>query len=162
MHAVGTADGGHIFKFHGTAFQHFRQLFQVFQNHLRSLLHLYVEARVLHIRRGKAHVDILGFIPYIFRHCGQERNDVVVDLPVDLVDAVYIKVGFGLDDLHRFFGNPPQFCVGLAGGDLHIQHGLPFIPLVPDFLHFRTCVSRNHLIVPLLLLQLLKYSIRNK
>ena len=94
-------------------------------------------------------MDIFGFIAHVFRHGRQKRNDVVVDLLIDLMDAVYIKIRFCFNNLHRFFGNAPQFRVSFAGGDLHIQHGLPFVPFVPDFLHFRACVSRNHLVVPL-------------
>ena len=154
MNAVGTADGRHIFEFHGTAFQHFRQLLQIFQDYVRSLLHLHIQARILHVRGSKAHVDIFGFVAHVFRHGRQKRDDVVVDFLIDLMNTVYIKIRFGFNDLHRFFGNAPQLRIGFAGSDLHIQHGLPFIPFVPDLLHFRTRVSRNHLVVPLLHLQL--------
>ena len=70
MYPMGTANGRYIFEFHSPAFQHFRQFFQIFQNYIRSLFYLYVQACVLHVGGCQTHMDILCVITNIFRNSG--------------------------------------------------------------------------------------------
>lgn len=148
VHAVGAADGGGVLEFHSPPLQHVRQLLQVVQNDVRRLRQLHAEARVLHVRGGEPHVDVLRFVPYVFAHAGQEGDDVVIDLRVDLMDAVHIEIGLRLDDFHRFLRDAAQLGIRFARGDLHIEHGLPFISFIPDLFHHRTRISRYHTISP--------------
>ena len=89
-------------------------------------------------------MDIFRLVAHIFAYGRQKRYDVMVDFPVNFMNAFHIEVGFFLDDFHRFLGNPSQFGIGLTSGNFHVQHGLPFISFFPNFPHFTSGVSRNH------------------
>ena len=145
MNAMGSADGGGMFEFYSSSLQYFCQFFQVVDEDFGGLFELYVEAGVLHVGGGEAHVDVLGFVAYVFTYVGEEGDNVVVDFAVNFMDAVYVKVCFGFDHFHCFLRNAAQFSICFAGSDFHIQHGLPFISFVPDLFHDRTCVPWYHL-----------------
>ena len=148
MDTVCSADGWCVLEFHSSSLQNFCESFQIGNEDLGCLFDLDIESGILDIGGGQAHVDVLGFIAYVFADVCQESNDVMVDFMVDFMNAVYVEVCLFLDNLYCFFRNAAQFRVCFAGCDLDIQHCLPFISFVPNLAHFRACVPWNHLNIP--------------
>ena len=144
MDTVGAADGRSVLEFDSSSLQDFCQLFQILQKDSGGLFDLYIEAGILHVGGGKAHVDVLGIIAYIFPDIREESDDVVIDLTIDLVDALDIKVCLRFDHFDSFLRNAAQLCICFAGCDLYIKHCLPFISFIPDLFHDWTCVPRYH------------------
>lgn len=66
MDTVCSADGWCVLEFHSSSLQNFCEFFQIGNEDLGCLFDLDIESGILDIGGGQAHVDVLGFIAYVF------------------------------------------------------------------------------------------------
>jgi hypothetical protein len=70
----------------GAAFQRGQQRVEIVDEHFGGAFQLHAEAGVEHIRRGHAGMDEARFRPDDLGKVRQERDDVMLHLPLDRVD----------------------------------------------------------------------------
>ncbi len=87
MDAVAAADGERVLVLEGAALQRGEQPVEIGQQDVARLLQLHGEAGVEHVRRGHALMQEAGLGPDMLGEIGQEGDDVVLGLALDLVDA---------------------------------------------------------------------------
>src|SRR5262245_26185884 len=78
---------------------------------------------------------------------GKERDDVVLDLALDLLDARDVELGilaFGPDLLSRGLGNDPKFGHGVGRVRLDLEPDAVARLRIPDRGHLRPSVTRDH------------------
>ena len=104
MDAVGAADGRRELVLEGAALERGQQLVDIGDQQVGGAHELHVEAGVEHVGRGHALVHEARLRPDDLGEMGQEGDDVVLDLALDLVDARDVEVGvlaLGPDRLAR-------------------------------------------------------------
>ena len=85
------------------------------------------------------------FRPDDFRQMGQEGDDVVLGLALDLLDARNIELGvlaLGPDLFRRFFRDDPELGHGVGGMRLDLEPDAKARFRRPDRRHFRAGVAR--------------------
>jgi hypothetical protein len=111
---------------------------------------LHVEAGVEHIRRGHALMHEARFGADDLGQMGQEGDDVMLGLALDLVDALHIEgrvLGLGPDRLRRILRNGAQFRQRVGGMRLDLEPDLEAGLRLPDGGHFRTGIARDHVLL---------------
>jgi len=127
------------------AFAHgLRQRAQVIQDEAAGLRHEEAQRGVHHVRRGQAVVQPAALGPDALRDVGHERDDVVLHLALDLLDAGHVEARPRADGLHRFARHDPPLGQHLARGQLDAQPGRELVLLGPEAGHFGAGVSGNH------------------
>ena len=144
MDAVGPADHQGLLVPEGLFFQDGQQLVDVGQEDVRGLFQKHGQGGVEDVRGREPHVDETGIGPYEFRHAGEEGDYVVLDGPLDLVDAVDVETRLLLDRPERLSGDVPLLRQSLTGEDLDVQPLLESVLRAPDGLHFLARISRDH------------------
>ena len=78
---------------------------------------------------------------------GEEGDDVVLDLALDLVDPRDVEnhvAGLGPNDLRCFLRDHPEFRQRIRGMGLDLEPDLEARLGLPDRGHFRAGIARNH------------------
>ena len=101
-------------------------------------------ARIQHVAAGHAHMNVAPGIPHVLVDVGEEGNNVVAHLGLDLEDAFHLEAGLGFDRVERHLGHAAEAAVGFRGGDLHIQPALELRLFTPDGPHLGEGVTLNH------------------
>ena len=112
MDAVGAADGRRHLVLEGALLQRRQHLVDVGDQQVRGAGQLHVEAGVEHVGRGHALVHEARLGADDFGQMGQEGDDVVLGLALDLVDPRDVEggvLGLGPDRLGGFLGDHAEF-----------------------------------------------------
>jgi hypothetical protein len=142
--AVGAADHGGELVFAGLRGHRLAQQLHVRDQQVGRLHHLHGQRGVDDVGAGQALVDVAGGGAHVFGHVGQEGDDVVVDLALDLVDALDLEFGALLDAFEvggRHLAQPVQ---GLAGQHFDLQPDAEFVFVRPDGRHGGPGITRYH------------------
>lgn len=145
MDAVGAADGRVYLNSTRSSLQDFCQLFQIFEKDSgEACLILYIEAGILHVGGGKAHVDVLGIIAYIFPDIREKSDDVVIDPRSISWMRSTSKSAFAFDHFDSFLRNacPVSHLLRRLRSLHQALSAIHFF--VPDLFHDWTCVPRYH------------------
>ncbi len=147
MDAVGTAHHRRRLVFEGAALERGAHLVDACDEKVGGAHELHIEAGVEHVRRGHALMDEPRLRPDDLGEMGQEGDDVVLDLALDLVDAGDVEFGvlafrpYGLRRLFRHDAERGE-RVGGMGFDLEPD---PVARLrVPDRGHLGPGVAGDH------------------
>jgi hypothetical protein len=147
MNAVGTADGDRVLVFECTALDGGEKRVHVRKQQVGGLDQLDVEAGVEHIRRGHALVHETGIRADDFGEMGQEGDDIVLGLSLDLVDPVDVESGRSApfpDCPGGLLGDHAEFRERIAGMGLDLEPDAELGFGRPDSDHFRTGVAGYH------------------
>ena len=144
MDAVAAADGRRVLVLDRAALQGGQQRVEIGQQQVGRLGHLDGQRRVEHVRRGHALVDEAGVRTDIFGQVGQEGDDVVLGLALDLIDPVDVELALLPDGLGGGARDHSQFGLGIAGMGLDLEPDAELVFRFPDTGHFRAAIARNH------------------
>ena len=84
-----------------------------------------------------------GFIADMFRQVGQKRDDVVLGLAFNLIDALDLESAAVPDRLCRFLWNDAEFRLCIAGMCLDLKPDAELVFGLPDGCHRGAGVSWN-------------------
>ena len=93
MDAVRAADGRRQLVLEGAALQRSQEPVDICDQQIGGPHQLHAEAGVEHVRRGHALVHEARLGPDDLGEMGEKRDDVVLDLALDLVDARDVEAG---------------------------------------------------------------------
>ena len=145
--AVGAADGrGHL-VLEGALLQRGQHLVDVGYQEVGGAGELHVEAGVEHVGGGHALVDEAGLGADDFGQMGQEGDDVVLGLALDLVDPGDVEGGVRAlcpDRLGGFLGDDAEFRQRVRRMRLDLEPDLEAGLGRPDGGHFRAGVAGDH------------------
>ena len=108
---------------------------------------LHVEAGVEHVGRRHALMHKARFRPDDLRQMGEEGDDVVLGLALDLLDARNVELGvlaLGPDLLRRVLRDDAELGHGVGGMRLDLEPDAKARLRRPDRRHFRPAVARYH------------------
>jgi hypothetical protein len=108
---------------------------------------LHIEAGVEHVRRRHALVDEARFRADDLGKVGQERNDVMLDLALDLVDAGDVEGGFpalGPDRLRGFLRDDAKLGQSVGGMGLDLEPDAKARLRFPDRGHLGAGIAGYH------------------
>ncbi len=145
--AVRAADGRRHLVLEGAAPQRREQRIDVGDQQIDGAHELHVEAGVEHVGGGHALVHEARLRPDDLGEMGEERDDVVLDLALDLLDARDVELGilaFGPDLLGCGLGNDPKFGHGVGRMRLDLEPDAIARLRIPDRGHLRPSVARDH------------------
>ena len=145
--AVAAADGQRQFVFDGASPQRREQRVDVGHEDIGGTDKLQVEASVQDIGRGQSLVDVARLGADQFGEVREERDDVVLDLAFDRVDASNVEFCFSTfvaDGLCGLFWNHTDFGHGIEGMRLDFEPDAIALFGRPDRRHFLPRVARNH------------------
>ena len=141
--AVGTADGRCVLEFQGALTEDAGERENSFPDDSRGLFDLQCLGRVDHVVGSKAVVQPTGFRSDLLRHGSGERNDVVLDLGLDLLNSGDVDVSAGADGLRGRVRYDSGVCQDFGGRGFHLQPHAIFIFLTPDPAHGRPGITSN-------------------
>ncbi len=147
MDAVGATDGDRVLVLEGPALDGGKQRVHVSEQNVGCPDELDVETGVEHIRGSHPLVDETGVRADDFRQMGQEGDDVVLGLALDLVDPVDVESGRAAlvpDGFGGLFRDHAQFGKRVAGMRLDFEPDAEFGFRRPDSDHVRSRVARDH------------------
>ena len=147
MDAVRAADGRRHLVFEGALLQRGKHLVDAGEQKVGRARQLHVEAGVEHVGGGHALVDEARLGADDFGQMGEEGDDVVLGLALDLVDPRHVEgrvLGLGPDRLRRFLRDDPQFRQRISRMGLDLEPDLEAGLGLPDRSHFRTGVAGDH------------------
>ena len=125
--------------------QHRQELPHVVQQERAGILELQRQPRVHDVRGGHADVHETGVVTDGLGQAAQERDDLVVDLPLDLTDSGHVDAGVLTDargGVPRHLAHAGQ---GLRGQNLDLQPLAEAVLLGPYPRHLGACVAIDHL-----------------
>jgi hypothetical protein len=149
--AVGAADGRRHLVLEGAPLERRQHLVDVGDQEIGGAHQLHVEAGVEHVGRGHALVHEARLGADDLGEMGQEGDDVVLGLALDLVDAFDVEgrvLGLGPDRPRRLLGNHAELGHGVGGMGLDLEPDPETGLRLPDRSHFGAGVARNHAISP--------------
>lgn len=144
MHAVTTADGQRVLVLEGADLQRFEQRIDIGNEQVGGLHELKVEAGVEHIGGGQALMQKARLRSHLFRDAGQEGDDIVLHLPLDLVDAGDVKAAALLHRHGRLLRDQPELGHGLGGQSLDLEPNSELGLGLPNASHFGAAVAGDH------------------
>jgi len=145
MDAVAAADGQRMGMFQRTLADRRDDRVQVLQQQVGRLGQLHRQRGVQHIGAGHALMQEARFRADMFGDIGQEGDDVVLRLLLDLVDPVGVERAALPDRLGRFLGYGAQFGHRIAGMGLDLEPDPVTVPRFPDVGHLGPAIARDHL-----------------
>ncbi len=146
MDAVGAADGRREFVFAGAALERGDERIDVGDQKIGGAHQLHVKAGVEHVGRRHALVHETRLGPDDFGQMGEEGDDVVLGLALDLVDAVDIelrRLALGPDLLRRRLRDHAELGHGVGGMGLDLEPDAKPRLRRPDRRHLRAGVARD-------------------
>ncbi|MGY4287573.1 hypothetical protein ACVWXO_006793 [Bradyrhizobium sp. LM2.7] len=135
----------------GALLQGGQHLAQVGEQQVGGAGELDVEAGVEHVGRGHALVHEAGFGADDLGEVGQEGDDIVLGLALDLVDAGDVEGGVLRllpDGLGGLFRNRPEFGESVRRVRFDLEPDLEPGLRLPDRGHFRSGIAGDHLTAP--------------
>ncbi len=93
-------------------------------------------------------MQVAAVFAHVFGDVGEEGDDVMLGLGLDLLDAGHLEAGLLPDMGHGGLGNQAVEGHGLQGGQLHLEPGVKFIFFRPDAGHLGSAVAWNHGKIP--------------
>jgi hypothetical protein len=147
MDAVGPADGGRHLVLEGAAPEGGQKLVEVPQQQVGGAGELHVEGGVEHVRGGHALVHEPGFGADDLGQMREERDDVVLDLALDGVDALHVEGGRGALLPHgpgRFPGHHAEIRQRRGRVSLDLEPDAELGLRRPDGHHLGAAVARDH------------------
>ena len=151
MDAVGAADGRRVFVFDRAPFERGFELVDVGDEEIGGAHELHVEAGVEHVGRGHALMHEARFRPDDLGEMGEEGDDVVLGLALDLVDARDVELGvlaLGPDLRRRLLRDDAELGHGVGGMRLDLEPDAKARLRRPDRRHFGPGVAGDHLFTP--------------
>ena len=150
MDAVAAPDGGRVPVFKRAFLQPGQQLIDIADQNIGSALQLDRQAGVQHIGRGHALMHEARLGADDFGQMGEEGDNVVLHLALDLVDAGDAEFGpaaHGPDFFRCLFRDHAKVCQRIGGMGLDLEPDAEFGFGRPDRHHVRPCVTRNHSVI---------------
>ena len=144
MDAVAAADGDGVLMLDGAALQRGEQGIEVGKEDVGGPDELDVQASVQDVRRSHALMHEARFRAYMLGKAGQERDDVVLDLALDGVDAVDVEAAALADRLRRLLRNDAELGHGLGRKRFDLQPDAESRLRRPDGGHFRAGIAWDH------------------
>ena len=147
VNAMRAADGRRHLVLEGAFLQRRQHSVDISNQEVRGAGQLNVEAGVEHIGGGHALVHEASFGADDFGQMGQEGDDVVLGLALDLVDPLDIERGvFGLgpNGFGGFFRDHPEFRLRVRRMRLDLEPDLETGLGLPDGGHFRAGIAGDH------------------
>ena len=146
MDAVRAADTGGVFVLFRPRLQRRKHPVHAFQQQVGGLFQLHGEAGVQHIRGGQALVDETALLADMLGQMGEEGDDIMLHLGLDLIDPVDIELDvFCLpDSLDRRLRHHTQLGQLLRRMRLDQVPDLVLVLVRPDGGHFRTGIAGDH------------------
>ncbi len=123
-----------------------KQFIDISDEDVRRLYELHVETCVKYIGRGHACVYKPRFRSDDFGQMGQESDDVMLDLCLDLIDPSDVElcgIAFFPDFLCGFFRNGAELRHCVRRVSFNLEPNPEFCFRRPDRGHFRTGIARN-------------------
>ena len=133
--------------FEGAALERGAHLVDALDQKVGGAHELHVEAGVEHVRRGHALMDEPRLRPDDLGEMGEEGDDVVLDLALDLVDAGDVEVGvlaFRPDGLRRFLRHDAERGERVGGMGFDLEPDPVARLRVPDRGHLGPGVAGDH------------------
>ena len=106
--AVGAPDHRRVLVTEGALPDRLQEVDEVRADEVAGVAHQDGEGRVHHVRRGEAVVQPAPLGPDALGDAGDEGDDVVLDLPLDLLDAGDVEAGPRLDRGEGLAGTTPR------------------------------------------------------
>jgi hypothetical protein len=144
--AVGAADAGRGFVLKGAGLQRGQHPVHAGQQQICAARQLDGEAGVQHVGAGQALVHEAGILADQLGQMGEEGDDVVFHLALDLINARDVKrhiLGFP-DRLRRRRGHDAQLGQLVGGVRLDLEPDAIFGLRRPDVCHLGTGIARDH------------------
>ena len=142
--AVGAADADGVFELIGPCLDNGHDLVQVGEQDVGGLPQAQGHGGVQDVRRGQGVVQVAAVFTDVFGDVGEEGDDVVLGLGLDLFDAGHVKAGLGPDMVHGCFGDEIKESHGFQGREFDFEPGVKFIFFGPDTGHLGPAVAWNH------------------
>ena len=151
MDAMGAADRRRHLVFERALLEGSQEAVHIGDQQVGGAGELHIEAGVEHIGRGHALVHVAGFRPDDLRQMGEKRDDIVLDLALDRIDAIDVEGGIpalGPDRLRGLLRHHAEFRqrIGCMGLDLE-PDAEPRLR-VPDRGHLGAGVTGDHATLP--------------
>src|SRR3989304_9311661 len=142
--AMRPANHDRLFVATGQVGENEAQGLQLLYKNSGRLLKLDREGGVHHIVGGQSQMDVARLRPDAFRHRRDKGDDVMANLPLDLLDPIEVVAGPLPDHGQRLARNLPQLGPGLAGQQLDAKPGIVTMLRLPDGHHPWTRIARDH------------------
>src|SRR5262245_46808718 len=144
MDAVAAADGQRVLVLESAPFQRGKQSIHIGYEQIGGLHQLNVEAGVEHVRGGHATVEETRLWSDVLSDVCQKGDDVVLDLGLDLVDAVDVKAPALLHRLGDGFRDQPKLGHGLSRKRLDLEPDAKLGLRLPNASHVGAAVAGDH------------------
>ena len=147
MDPVRAADRGGELVFERPPFEGCEQGVEVGDQEIGRTRELDAQARVEHVRRRHALVDEARVRPDDLGQMREERDDVVLRLPFDLVDACDVEIGIAAalpDRAGRLARHDPEFGERAGGMRLDLEPDPETRLRRPEGGHLGTAVAGDH------------------
>ena len=146
MNPVRAPNGWRQLVFERAPFECGKEFVDISDEDIGGPYKLHVEASVKHIGRSHACVHEPSFGPDDFGQMGQESDDVMLDLCLDLINARDVELrssAFFPDFLRCLFGNRAELSHGVRGVSFDLEPDSKFRFRRPDRGHLRTRIARD-------------------
>ena len=147
MDAVRAADGERVLVLPGAALKRLHQALDVGDQQIGAARELDREAGVEHVGGGEACMHVARLGADDLGQMGEERDDVVLDLALDRVDARDVELGVLAlvpDFLGGFLGHQTELGHGVGGVRLDLEPDAEARFRLPDFCRLGAAVARDH------------------
>ena len=147
MDAVGAADGRRHLVLEGALLQRGQHPVDIGDQQVGGAGELHVEAGVEHVGGGHALVHEARLGADDFGQMGQEGDDVVLGLALDLVDPGDVEdgiLGLGPDGLGGLLRDDAELGQRISGMRLDLEPDLEARLRLPDGGHFRAGIAGDH------------------
>ena len=145
--AVRAADGERVLVLLGAALERLHQALDVCDQQIGAARELDCEAGVEHVGRREARVHVARLGADDLGQVGQERDDIVLDLALDRIDArdvEFCAVALVPDFLGGLFGHQAELGHGVGGVCLDLEPDAEAGFRLPDFRRLGAAVARDH------------------
>ena len=144
MDAVRPADRRRHLVFHRALLQRRQHPVHILDQDIARPLQLHREAGVQHVRRRHAEMEETRFVADMLRHRRQERDDVMLHLALDRIDALHIEAAPRPHGDGYVFRDHPQLGHRLGRQRLDLEPDRIALLRLPDRNHLGTGITRNH------------------
>ncbi len=142
--AVTATDGQRHLVLEGPALEHGKQRVDIGEKDVGGLLQLDGEAGVEHIARGHALMEEARLRPDMLGEVGEEGDDVVLGLLLDLVDPRDLERALLPDGARRLRRDDAERRLGVAGMRLDLEPDAETVLRLPDRAHRGAAVAWDH------------------
>ena len=142
--AVGAPDHRRVLVPEGALPDRLQEVEEVRADEVARVAHQDGEGGVHHVRGGEPVVQPAPLGPDALGDAGDEGDDVVLDLPLDLLDAGDVEAGPRLDRGEGLGGHDAALDEHLGRGDLHLEPRGEAVLVGPEAGHLGARVAGNH------------------